>query len=87
MEQKEVKYIIRLNDNQIDRDDLAYMFRRTICNKLFCGILVNVSATHLYFEMGEDKKLAIIPHKWVEWMAPVNENFKEGRKNGTVSNC
>ena len=83
MEQKEVKYLVRLNDGQIDRDNLGYMFRRTACNKLFCGILVNVSATHLYFEIGEDRKLVIVPHKWVEWMAPVKENFKEGQINGS----
>ena len=87
MKQREVKYMIRLNDNQIDRDDLGYMFRRTACSNLFCGILVNISGTHLYLEVGEDKKLVIIPHRWVEWMAPVKENFKEGQKNGTVSNC
>ena len=78
MVKKEIKYIVRLNNNQIDRDDLGYMLNRTICTKLFCGVLVNISGSHLYFEVEEDKKLIIIPHRWVEWMAPARENFKEG---------
>ena len=78
MVEKDVKYMVRLNDNQIDRDDLGYMFRRTVCNKLFCAILVNISSSHLYFELGEDKELVIIPHRWVEWMAPIKKVFKEG---------
>ena len=77
MNKKEVKYVVRLNDAQIDRDDLGYMFRQSPCNKLFYGVLVNISATHLYFEIGEDKKLVIVPHKWVEWMAPVEEVLKK----------
>ena len=85
MNKEDIKYLVRLNNNQIDRDDLGYMFRRTICNKLFCGVLVNISSSHLYFEIGEDKKLVIIPHRWVEWMAPVKENFKEGDINGTAN--
>lgn len=78
MDKKDTAYVVRLNDNQIDRDDLGYMFRRTSCNKLFCGVLVNISSSHLYFEIGENKNLIIIPHRWVEWMAPTRDSFKEG---------
>lgn len=78
MNEKEVIYMIRLNDNQIDRDELGYLFRETRCGKLFCGVLVNISCSHLYFEHGKNKELVIIPHRWVEWMAPVKKAFKEG---------
>lgn len=86
MDKEEVKYLVRLNDSQIDKDDLGYMLHQTICNKIFCGVLVNIFNSSLYFEIGEDKKLVIIPHRWVEWMAPARENFKEGDINGK-SNC
>ena len=86
MDKKEVKYMVRLNYSEVDRDEFGYMFRQTRCDKIFCAILINFSSTHLYFELDKDKDVVIVPHRWVEWMAPVKEVLKEGETNGKNSN-
>ena len=80
---KDINYMVRINSSHINRDPLGDMFSKTVCRNLFCGTLVNTNGSNFYFEMGEDKALVIIPHSWIEWMAPVEEEKEE---NGTDSN-
>ena len=69
----DVEYVVRLDECTIERDELGYLFKHTIINRAFCGHLVNISASALYFEIGENKDVVIIPHAWVKWMAPVDK--------------
>lgn len=48
-------------------DDLFY--KTTVGNK-FCGRLVNTNGRNFYFELNGSNALVIIPHGWIEWMAP-----------------
>ena len=64
--EKDTYYIVKFKDN-ID-DNLFYS--TTVANKL-CGKLINQTNGHFYFELNDIKKsLVIVPHSWIEWMAP-----------------
>ena len=67
------EYIVRLDEHHIEREELGHLFKRTIIKTAFCGRLVNISASTLYFEIGENNDVIIIPHTWVKWMAPVDK--------------
>lgn len=67
------EYVVRLDEYSIERDELGHLFRHTVIKRAFCGRLVNVSASALYFEIGENRDVVIIPHSWVKWMAPVDK--------------
>lgn len=48
-------------------------FRTTTIKKYFCGELVNQYDGKFYFELNSpEKALVIIPHKHIEWMAPLD---------------
>ena len=66
----DVCYIVKINQSKTNNDELGYMFHKTICSKLFCGRLVNQNDGKFYFELNGSNALVIIPHSWIEWMAP-----------------
>ena len=37
---------------------------------MFCGALVNQTDGNFYFELNGSRAMVIIPHSWIEWMAP-----------------
>lgn len=59
-------YIVRLKEYIPD-----HLFYRTIIeNNSFCGKIVNQTCKKIYFEIYGNNVLVIIPHEWIEWMAP-----------------
>ena len=44
--------------------------KHTTINKSFCGKLINQNDENFYFELNGSKGLVIIPHLWIESMAP-----------------
>ena len=64
IDDKDVYYIVKVKDVT---DDMFY--KTTISNK-FCGKLVNQNDGKFYFELNGSNALVIIPHSWIEWMAP-----------------
>lgn len=72
----EKNYVIKLKTDAIDNDELGYMFKKTICYKLFKAKLLQ-SGWSMIFEICNSNEIAIIPCKWIEWMAPENEEVKE----------
>jgi hypothetical protein len=65
-----ISYIVKLNQSRINSDELGFMFNKTCCHKLFCGELVNQNGVNFYFELENSGALVIIPHTWIDWMAP-----------------
>lgn len=65
-----IHYIIKVNKDKIDSSELGYMFYKTTCSNVFCGRLVNQNNKNFYFELNSSNALVIIPHSWIEWMAP-----------------
>ena len=74
---KNVYYIVKVRD---DIRDAA--FYKTTVSGVFCGTLVNQNGVNFYFELNGSKALVIIPHSWIEWMAPSKElNDMQRREN------
>ena len=46
------------------------MFYKTTYSNIFRGRLVNQNGRNFYFELNSSNALVIIPHSWIEWMAP-----------------
>lgn len=70
---EDIYYIVKIKENAQDG-----LFYQTTVNKMFCGILVNQLGGNFYFELNGSKALVIIPHSWIEWMAPSKELNKYG---------
>ena len=66
----DIHYIVKINKDKIDSSELGYMFYKTTCPNIFCGQLVNQNNENFYFELNNSNALVIIPHSWIEWMAP-----------------
>lgn len=65
MEKKNIYYLVKLKEGI--EDNLYY---RTTTKNQFCGKLVNNNGKNFYFELNGSNALVIIPHSWIEWMAP-----------------
>lgn len=70
-------HLIQLNENILgdwryteDKPEILYA---NIKNHRFKGYLVNFSASTLYFEPEDHEGLIIIPHAWVRWCVPIEE--------------
>lgn len=50
------------------------VFYANIDNYIFRGYLVNFGADTLYFEPEDREGLIIVPHAWVKWCTPVDNN-------------
>ena len=65
---KDIYYIVKLKDGISHKNNLPNLV--TVYPK-FCGVLVNQDDGHFYFELNDiPKSLVIIPHSWIDWMAP-----------------
>lgn len=63
----EIYYIVSIKDSYICELNL------TTITKEFCGRIENQSSTSIYFRLNGSDALVIIPHSWIEWMAPSKE--------------
>lgn len=70
-------HLVQLDENVLHSfryaDDKAYVLYANIKNHRFIGYLVNTSASALYFEPEDHEGLIIIPHAWVKWCVPIEE--------------
>ena len=63
-ENQDIYYIVRLKERY--RQEL-YL---TTIIKDFCGKILNQTGSNIYFELNGSNALVIIPHEWIEWLAP-----------------
>lgn len=68
----EIYYIVSLKERYI------YELRLTTIRKEFCGRIENQTGTNIYFRLNESDALIIIPHDWIEWMAPAKKLWQVG---------
>lgn len=80
---KELKYklhLVQLDEDILHgyrhSDDKPQILYANIKNHRFKGYLVNFSASTLYFEPEDHEGLIIIPHAWVKWCVPIEEEKK-----------
>lgn len=64
-DKEDIYYLVALKDNIADAS-----FYKTTVSRMFCGKLVNNNGANFYFELNGSDALVIIPHSWIEWMAP-----------------
>ena len=65
-EANDIYYIVELNNRAYDK-----LQSLTTITPKFCGKLINHNGTNFYFELnGHPGSIVIIPHNWIEWMAP-----------------
>lgn len=60
----EIYYIVSIKEKYICELHL------TTIAKGFCGRIENQTSTSIYFRLNGSDALVIIPHSWIEWMAP-----------------
>jgi hypothetical protein len=72
---EDIYYIVTLKDSIID----SGFYKTTACHR-FCGRLVNQNYGNFYFELNGSDALVIIPHSWIEWMAPSKVHWDLMRK-------
>lgn len=58
-------------------DDKPSILYSNIKGHRFKGYLVNISAGALYFEPEDHEGLIIIPHAWVKWCLPIEEDKED----------
>lgn len=61
---QDIYYIVRLKERYRQE------FYLTTITKDFCGKIINQTSTNIYFELNGSNALVIIPHAWIEWLAP-----------------
>lgn len=65
-EADDIYYIVELNE----KADWELRSLTTIIPR-FCGKLINHCNSNFYFELnGHPNSVIIIPHSWIQWMAP-----------------
>lgn len=64
---KEIYYIVTIKSEYIHEFVLTTIHRR------FCGKIVYQTCSNFYFELNGSGALVIIPHEWIETMAPSKE--------------
>ena len=72
--EENIPYIVTIKDKYYDK-----LFDTIVCNK-FCGYLVNSNDANFYFELNYNHMLVIVPHSYIETMAPANRYFKNYRE-------
>lgn len=65
--ESEIYYIISIKERYISELHL------TTITKEFCGRIENQTSTSIYFRLNVSNALVIIPHNWIEWMAPAKK--------------
>ena len=66
IDEKDIFYIVKVKEDYI----VDNLFYKTTARYNFCGKLVNQNLGNFYFELNGSNALVIIPHSWIEWMAP-----------------
>ena len=64
---REIYYIVTI------KQEYMHEFILTTIHRRFCGKIVNQAYSNLYFELSGSGALVIIPHTWIETMAPSKE--------------
>lgn len=66
------------------KEDYMYKLSGTTIQKGFCGYEVNQAGCNIYFEVQETNALVIIPHQWIEIMAPAKVEPKDIKESENV---
>ena len=61
---KDIYYMVKIKENYNEN------FHNTVIKNKFCGKIVNQAAGNIYFELYKSDALVIMPHNWIEWLAP-----------------
>mgnify|MGYP003403652815 CR=1 FL=1 len=72
---EDIYYIVKIKEDVVDS-----LFYQTTIRHKFCGKLVNRNYGNFYFELNGSDALVIIPHSWIEWMAPSKKLWDMQRK-------
>lgn len=67
LKEPEIYYIVSIKERHI------YDLHLTTITKEFCGRIENQTSTSIYFRLNGSDALVIIPHNWIEWMAPAKK--------------
>ncbi|MEE0294079.1 MAG: hypothetical protein UDT09_06460 [Eubacterium sp.] len=71
-ENKDIYYMVGING-----EIATLSLRDTVIDKRFCGKIIKTTEKSIIFELIDSKANVIIPIDWIEYLAPVNENWKE----------
>ena len=66
------------------KEDYIHKLSGTTIQNGFCGYEVNQVGRNIYFEVQETNALVIIPHQWIEIMAPVKVEPKDIKESENV---
>ena len=75
-----IKYVVKVKEFKD-----SFLFNTTSIGTHFCGELVNQYDGNFYFELLNSKALVIIPHKSIEWMAPLRRLNKCQKMDEPIS--
>lgn len=78
----DIVYVVKIDKKVAGGTHLGYMFDTTTCSELFCGRLVNQENGKFYFELNGSEALIIIPHRWIQWMAPSKNHWHINKEKG-----
>lgn len=67
IKEPKIYYIVNIKDRYISE---LYL---TTITKEFCGRIENQTSTSIYFRLNGSDALVIVPHSWIEWMAPAKK--------------
>lgn len=73
---EDIYYLVIVRENILDP-----LWDKTTTHNTFCGKLVNQNNGRFYFELNGSGALVIIPHDWIDWMAPSQVLWDLRRKN------
>jgi hypothetical protein len=73
---EDIYYIVKVREDIFDP-----LWDKTTARKTLCGKLVNQNNGRFYFELNGSGALVIIPHGWIDWMAPSKVLWDLRRKN------
>ena len=72
LKEPEIYYIVNVKDRYISE------LRLTTITKEFCAKIENQAGTSIYFRLNGSDALVVIPHSWIEWMAPAKKLWQAG---------
>lgn len=73
---EDIYYLVKVREDIFDP-----LWDKTTTYKMLCGKLVNQNNGRFYFELNGSDALVIIPHDWIDWMAPSKVLWDLGRKS------
>lgn len=68
-EKETILYLVNIKPEHKEK------FTGTLIHSRFCGTLVNQTNDMFYFELFEGRAIVIIPHSWIEFMAPIEKEI------------